>query len=578
MLSQFRVSNYALLDEVAIQFEPGLNILTGETGAGKSILMGALGLILGDRASTEVIRTGAEGTTVEGLFEWSAGVESLAIPPDMDIKVEDGVLIIRREITRDGRSRCTVNGHLVTVSMLKRLGEMLVDLHGQHEHQSLLDARTHITFLDGYGNTGRQRERVTEAFRTYAESATALKLLDEEILAGQERRELYRYQLTELRDADVSVGEDEDLERERAVLTHAEQLIQMTSSIHEALSQDEGAVIDRLGLMIRTLEDLEQIDPKLKEAVEGSRSARYHLEEVSLFLQHYRDRIEFDPERLAEVQDRMDLLQELKRKFGRTLEDVCAYRDRIAAEMERIETADDRRALLVRELEEICKTLTDEARRLSDTRKRIADRLKNRVIQELGELGMEKTRFQVEITWQENANGPIIIDDKKYHADPSGMDRVEFLLSPNPGEDLKPLVNIASGGEISRIMLALKVILTGVDRIPTLVFDEVDMGIGGRIAESVGHKLKLLARSHQVLCVTHLHQVACWGDTHFTVKKRSTRGRTVTQINHLDEDGRIQEIARMLAGETVDDLAITHAREILRRASRPDQEPVLVKK
>lgn len=572
MLSQFRVRNYALLDEVAIEFAPGLNVLTGETGAGKSILIGALGLILGDRAVTDVIRTGASSVTVEGLFEWPSGKPDVTLPPDLDIQIEDRALVIRRDITRDGRNRCTVNGQMVTVSTLKRLGRALVDLHGQHEHQSLLDPRTHITFLDGFGDVRRQRERVARAYHRYTELATALKQLDEEIRTSQERRELSQYQLTELQEADVRVGEDVELERELVVLGHSEQLIQVTSSIYEGLSQQDGAVIDQLGQVIRTLEDVERIDPALNEAVTGCRSARYQLEDVASFLQQYRDQIDFDPERLAEAQDRLDLLKDLKRKFGGTLEEVCAYRDRISSEIELIGSADERRTDLIRKLEAARTRLTEQAQRLSNARKRVADRLETRVLQELVELGMEKTRFQVLVEWNKAPDGPVIIDGQQYRADASGMDRVEFLLSPNPGEDLKPLVNIASGGEISRIMLALKVILAEVDQISTLVFDEVDIGIGGRIAESIGHKLKLLARSHQVLCVTHLHQVACWGDTHFTVKKRLTRGRTVTQISHLDEDGRVQEIARMLAGETVDDIAMTHAREILRRASRGDEE------
>ena len=578
MLSQFRVSNYALLDEISIDFEPGLNILTGETGAGKSILMGALGLILGGRSTADMIRTGSNSATVEGMFEWTECPPSDIIPTDLDVDVEDGSLIVRRDISRDGRNRCFVNGHMVTVAILKRIGDVLVDLHGQHEHQSLLDQRKHISFLDGFGDVKRQRDRVADAYEKFVGQEVELKKLDDEIRTAIERRELYQYQLEELQEADIQDGEDEALERELSVLENAEQLIQATSSIYQTLSQEDDAIMDRISHVVRTLENLEQIDLKLKGAVEGSRSARYHLEDVSSFLQHYSDQIEFDPQRLAEVQDRLDLLKELKRKFGATLDEVCACRDRIAGELERFDSAAERRDEVSAALGKARDTLTEQAQRLSTARKKVAKHLEGRVVQELAELGMEKTRFQVQIEQEETPSGAVLIDGKPCRADASGMDRVEFLLSPNPGEDLKPLVHIASGGEISRILLALKVILAELDKVSTLVFDEVDIGIGGRIAESIGYKLKLLSGSQQVMCITHLHQVACWGDTHFTVRKQASQGRTTTQINPLDEDGRVQEIARMLAGETVDDMAMTHARKMLKRAAHRERETAVARK
>jgi len=565
MLTNLIVQNYALLDEVNIKFSPGLNILTGETGSGKSILIGALGLILGGRATTGAIRSGMPTATVEGLFEWTPDEVLIPLPEDLDVKIEDRTLIIRRDVTRDGRSRCTVNGHMVTVAVLKRLGEFLVDLHGQHDHQSLLDQRTHIHFLDGFGNIKRLKGQVAQAYHGFSDAARALKQLDEEILATRERRELYQFQLEELEKANIRPGEDPELEQELAVLGHAEQLVQVASAAYEALSEQENAVIDQLAHIIRSLEDIEQIDTSLSEPVADARSARYHLDDVAVFLQQYRDRIEFDPVRLDEVQERLELLKSFKRKYGGTLEEVCAYRNRMADENNRLETADERRTELEETLEQARENLTVKAKKLSNARKKLAARMETRVVKELAELGMEKTRFQVHVGWQKVAGGPIIIEGRSYQADASGMDHVEFLISPNQGEELKPLVHIASGGEISRVMLALKVILAESDEVPTLVFDEVDLGIGGRIAESVGQKLKLLSQSHQVLCITHLHQVACWGHTHFTVHKESSRGRTVTQVNHLDENGRVQEIARMLAGETVDDMALTHAREILRR-------------
>ncbi len=567
MLANLRVRNYALLDEVDIEFTPGLNVLTGETGSGKSILIGALSLILGGRAASETIRGGARTAIVEGLFEGERDAQLQALLSEIGVDPEEGTLIIRREVGREGRNRCTINGSLVTVSVLRKLGVLLVDLHGQHDHQSLLNPRTHRVFLDGYEDIRKPKQRVAEAYGRFTERSEALRRLDDELAATREREELYRFQLDELDRAELSPGEDEELERERSVLEHAEQLIRVASDASEALSEGEGALVDGLVRVIRSLEEAGRIDPALGEALEGVRSARYHLDDCADFLRRYRDRVEYDPARLEEVLDRLDLLGRLKRKYGGTIEEVLAHRDRIAGELEGVDTAGARRDRLRGEVQAAREELTEHAKALSDRRKQVARKLEGRVVEELAELGMEKTGFEVGIVWLEAEDGPLRIDGRGYSVDAHGMDRIEFLISPNAGEELKPLASIASGGEISRVMLALKVILAESDRMPTLVFDELDIGIGGRIAESVGHRLKLLSRDHQVLCVTHLHQVACWGRTHFTVHKQSARGRSITLVDHLDEDGRIREIARMLAGETVDAMALSHAREMLRRTA-----------
>ena len=446
-------------------------------------------------------------------------------------------------------------------------GRTAVDLHGQHDHQTLLNPRTHLDFLDGFEDVRTPKQQVAEAYRRFTERSEALRLLEEELAATREREELYRFQLDELDQADLTPGEDEKLERERAVLEHAEQLIRIASEASEALSEGEGAHVDGLVRVIRALEEAERIDPSLGEALESVRTARYQLDDCTDFLRRYRDRVEYDPARLEEVLDRLDLIGRLKRKYGATLEEVAACRERIAGELDLMDTADERRNQLREEVEAARRDLSERAKALSDRRRQVARKLEGRVVAELAELGMGKTGFQVGISWQESNDGPLRIDGRGFRVDGHGMDRIEFLISPNAGEALKPLASIASGGEISRIMLALKVILAESDRMPTLIFDELDIGIGGRIAESVGQRLKLLSRDHQVLCITHLHQVACWGRTHFTVHKQSARGRSVTLVDHLDEDGRVREIARMLAGETVDAMALSHAREMLRRTA-----------
>ncbi len=569
MLANLRVRNYALLDEVDIEFTPGLNVLTGETGSGKSILIGALGLVLGGRATSEAIRGDARTATIEGLFEgpFDAQVQTLLSEIGVDMEEGEGTLIIRRAVGRDGRNRCTINGSLVPVATLKSLGVLLVDLHGQHDHQSLLNPRTHRDFLDGFQDAGGPKKQVAEAYRRFTERSEALRQLEDEIAAARERADLYRFQLDELDQADIAPGEDEALERERSVLENAEQLVRVASDAFDTLSEGEGAVVDRLVRVIRALEEAERIDPAFGEALGGIRNARYQLDDCTDFLLRYRDRVEYDPVRLEEVLDRLDLIGRLKRKYGATIPEIVACRERIAGELDRMETVDERRDRLRTEVETARQELTGTAKALSDRRKQMALRLESRIVAELAELGMGKTRFKVGIDWRESEDGPVRMDGRRFHVDSHGMDRIEFLISPNAGEALKPLVSIASGGEISRIMLALKVILAESDRMPTLVFDELDMGIGGRIAESVGHRLKLLSGNHQVLCITHLHQVACWGRTHFTVHKRSAPGSSATLVDHLDEDGRVREIARMLAGETVDAIALSHAREMLRRTA-----------
>ncbi len=567
MLANLRVRNYALLDEVDIEFTPGLNVLTGETGSGKSILIGALGLILGGRAASGTIRGGARSVIVEGLFEGERDPQLRNLLSEIGVDPEEDALIIRREVGRDGRNRCTINGSLVTVSVLRRLGVLLVDLHGQHDHQTLLNPRTHRDFLDGFEDVRTPKQHVAEAYRRFTDRSKALRQLEEELTATREREELYRFQLDELDQADLTPGEDEELERERAVLEHAEQLIRVASEASEALSEGEDAFVAGLVRVIRSLEEAERIDPSLGEALESVRNVRYQLDDCTDFLRRYRDRVEYDPARLEEVLDRLDLIGRLKRKYGATLKEVAAYRERIAGELDRMDTAEKRRSDLREEVEAARHELAEKAEALSDRRRQVARKLEGRVVAELAELGMGKTGFQVGIAWQETDGGPVRIDGRCFRVDGHGMDRIEFLISPNAGEALKPLASIASGGEISRIMLALKVILAESDRMPTLIFDELDIGIGGRIAESVGHRLNLLARDHQVLCITHLHQVACWGRTHFTVHKQSARGKSVTLVDHLDENGRVREIARMLAGETVDEMALSHAREMLRRTA-----------
>ena len=567
MLTNLRVKNYALLDKIDIEFGAGLNVLTGETGSGKSILIGALGLVLGGRGTSEVVRTGEQSAIIEGLFEGKLDEPVQLLLNEIGIDADDQILVIRRELGRDGRNRCSINGHLVTVAVLKRLGNLLVDLHGQHDHQSLLDARTHMDYLDGFNDIKEPKKKMAETYRRFIEKLEALEIIENEIAVNQDQVQLYKFQLEELNKANITTGEDENLERERLILENSEQLIHVSSVVCDALSESDNAIVDGLLKLIRLIEEKESIDPQLSEVLQGIRSARYSLDDSLEFLQRYRDRIEYDPERLEEILDRLNLISLLKRKYGSTIEELHAYRNKITKELSQMDNKDERRNRTREELESCRNELAVCGKNLSERRKNIASKLEKRVINELSELGMGKICFEVKVEWEESDDGPLCIEGRNYRVNAKGMDKIEFLISPNAGEMLKPLVNIASGGEISRIMLALKVILAASDRMPTMVFDELDSGIGGRIAESVGHRLKILSRAHQVLCITHLHQVACWGQKHFTVQKQFNHGRSATLVDNLDESGRIQEIARMLAGETVDQMALAHAREMIRRTT-----------
>lgn len=550
MLSELHIADFALIDELTASLDRGLNVLTGETGAGKSIIIDAINAILGVRAGTDLIRTGAQRAAVQAAFDLVDAPDALADSESAGCAAEDGLLIIAREVHAGGKSQCRVNGRMVTVSMLREMGRSLVDVHGQHEHQSLLSVSHHLDLLDAWAGPEvlALRTEVAALSRRLAELDAQLEKLHLDERDRARRMDLYQFQVQEIDAARLQPGEDEELEATRVRLANAEKLHLHAGQGYEGLRED-GAALDILSGCLNHLESLAQIDPTAAPILESAQAAYYQLEDAAQQLRAYQEEIEFNPERLEQVQERLHALGVLKRKYGDSIPEILAYREQIAGELDGLAHSEEHAAGLQAERARAEREATARAGQLTALRRLATGRFEQAVEQELADLAMEHTRFHVEMAPQPLAA--------------TGMDRVEFLISPNPGEPLKPLARVASGGELSRVMLALKSVLARVDRVPTLIFDEIDVGIGGRTAHVIGEKLAALGREKQVVCVTHLPQIACLADAHFTVRKEVAGGRTVVRLRRLTEEERVEEISRMLGGRDDSAGARQHAQEML---------------
>jgi len=553
MLRFLRITHLAVIDAAEVEFGPGLNVLTGETGAGKSILVEAVGLLLGGRASADMVRTGEDLATIEAIFD-TAGEE----------------LLVRREITAQGRSRAFVNGALATAAVLRDLSSRLVELHGQHEHQTLLDPASHLDVVDAYGGLGTLGAPVAAAFDLWQASGGELARVRRAAAERQTRQEFVAFQLAELDRATLVSAdstEDVDLASTRQVLASAERVQRLCDESYAALYDSDGAVLASLGGVWRRVSDLAALDPRFQPFLNERDGIKSQLEELAAFLRHYGASIEASPERLQEIEDRLALLDRLKKKYGPTLRDCVTRRDTLRQELADLERADERIAELTREHAAAREHFLTSARALSAARRTVAAALAKDIERMAGELAMEQTRFDVRFA--------AVVLETEWSA--RGMDRGEFYVSPNPGEDLRPLARIVSGGELSRLMLAIKT-LTATSRLewndadgrppsgaaPGLIFDEVDAGIGGRVAEVVGRKLYALGSAFQVLCITHLPQIAAYADAHYAIEKRVEAGRTRTTVARLDGDARVAEIGRMLGGDMVTDSLRASAKEMLR--------------
>lgn len=563
MLSSLRIKNYALVDHLEVEFQPGLNVITGATGAGKSIIVGAANLALGERASIEAVRSGSDTADIEAVFKLPDDRTLKEVLGKLGMILQDDVLIIRREISSRGQSRCLLNDRLVTLGSLKSIGDRLADLHGQHQHQSLLNVERHIEYLDHYGDLENVLIRVSEIYHSLRKKRKELEDLKTSKMIDEERKKLYQFQIQEIEKANLSPDEEKKLAQERGVLENVEALFELSSNLYHQLYESEASIVERLGFLSKELKRGADIDSRLKEPAETLESGVIGLQDVARFLEDYKGGLEFDPERLEMIRERLNLLNALKRKYGKSVEEILTYREQIERELDRIESKDETIDNLKKEIVGLSQTLQRECGLLSQKRKAKASELSGRIQKALTNLGMAKTEFQIKITQREDKNGLVELNGKRFFADEKGIDLVEFFVSPNPGEELKPLAKIASGGEISRIMLALKSILAKTDRVETMIFDEIDVGIGGEVASVVGKSLKALASSHQVLVITHLQQIASQADHHFKVFKESVKGRTVTKIKRLNKAERVKEIARMISGEKVSLLTLRQAKEMI---------------
>ncbi|MEW6669613.1 MAG: DNA repair protein RecN [Thermodesulfobacteriota bacterium] len=561
MLAQLNISNLAIIADLEVAFRPGLNILSGETGAGKSIIINAVNLILGGRASAEHIRSGADEARVEALFTipGRSAVNDLLQSHGLPCQEE---LVIRRVLSREGRNRITVNGSLATLNLLSRIGQMLISISGQHENQTLLKPENHLSLLDDFGGLTEERLELGEIFHRCRSLREKARGMEREIREGEARQELNRFQIEEIEKARLQPGEDALLEAERKRLLHGEQIMAMVKEAYQALYEKDGAVLSEVARCRKGMEKGAELDPDIRTLVEMLDSAAAQVEEAALRLRELQERAFHDPRRLEEVEDRLQGLNRLKRKYGPTLQDVMRCLDRLSGQVDELDQKRQNLARLLAETEGLERDMHARASRLSRKRKEAARVFEKAVMKELALLAMAGTRFEVGFQEDRCMAGETPRDGTA-ELRPEGYDQVEFLLSTNVGEPLKPLSRIASGGELSRIMLGLKTILARSGSVETVIFDEVDSGIGGAVAEVVGEKLRSLAAYHQILCITHLPQIAGKGNVHFLVKKAVTGRRTSTTISELTPEERVSEIARLLAGKTVSEKAIAHAREIL---------------
>jgi DNA repair protein RecN (Recombination protein N) len=601
MLAQLSIRNFALIDRLDLEFGDGFNVLTGETGAGKSILIDAITMVLGERGGAEWVRTGAEKALIEAVFELTPSQAEA-----LEEWQEEGLLSLSRELTRSGRSQCRINGRMATAGALREVATHLVDLHGQHEHQSLLSPDRHVELLETWA--GESLQAPTHAARAlYAELQATRRELAELQTDERERArrlDLYQFQIEEIDTASLTPGEEEELAADLSRLANAEKLFAAAASSLASLSDGDGdrgmSAVDLLARAAHELEAIAALDETLAPAVEGVQTALYAAQDAARALADYREAIEFNPERLAQIQERIDTLRTLKRKYGDTIEEILAYRDKIGAELHTLEHGEERAAELTAEIERLAADLDQAAASLHEARQAAARKFEAALVAELRDLNMANTEFEVRV------DPPQPAAEAADRGLATLLGRVEFLISPNPGEPLKPLARIASGGELSRIMLALKSTTVtrgeltppptpprtgegskskraakslpplrfgeggrgeGSTHIPTLIFDEIDVGVGGRTAHVLGEKMAALARASQVLCVTHLPQIASLADTHFTVLKSVVGERTIVDVQRLEGEERVEEVARMLGGAAT--TAAQHARELIHGGARP---------
>jgi len=551
MLQFLNISNIALIDDMQVEFESGLNLLTGETGSGKSIIVDALGVLIGGRFTNELLKSGAERGSIEGLF-------SVTPNPELELLLENAgldattELIIRREISSTGRNKIFINNQLATQSLLRDLRPYLVDIHGQGDQQTLFNPETHLEILDAFAGNGELRGAVAEAYQRWNAVRRELESLRHDEAEKFQLVDTLKFQIGELERAQLSPGEDEKLEEERRRLANVEKLTTLCQSSYSRIYEADDAAVTQVRHTLKDVEELAEYESSFRDYVEGLESARAVLEELSFSLRDFADRLEFSPSRLAEIEDRLAEVSRLKRKYGGSIAASLEHLARSEDRLRQIETSDERERELNAELAAARERYLDLARKLHKERVRAAKKFEQAVEKGIAEVAIDNARFQVQVNDSVDAAGQ------------KGIDHTEFYFSANVGEEVKPLARVASGGEASRLMLVLKTVANGSQFPRTIVFDEIDTGIGGRVSEAVGIKLKKLAQTNQVLCVTHQPQIARFADSHLVVQKEALKGRTQVSVGRLDKAGRVEELARMLTGAEITDSARRHAKELLK--------------
>jgi DNA repair protein RecN (Recombination protein N) len=571
VLTCLRVRNFAIIDELEVELEPGMNVVTGETGAGKSILIDALSLVLGARARPEVVRTGAEQAEIEALFDVTDDPEVRRRLQAAELDVEDE-LVLRRVVQRSGRSRAFINGRLASAGQLTEIAQGLADISSQHEHHTLVDPRSHLTFLDAFAELEPLRGEVRAAFEALQQAKTALEAVTQAGAQRVEREDLLRFQLQEIDALALQPGEEAELVLDRDRQRHAERLAQASGGAEDALYASDDAICARLARIGHELEDAAEIDPQLVPFAEQVAAARAQLEDAARELGSYARGVSLDRERLSQLEERLDAIGKLKRKYGGSVEAVIEHRERAAEQLAAFDQSEERLEKLQSALNSARDAAAAIARKLSAARKKAAGKLADAVSRELASLSMGDARVAVEVARSDGGDDALNVDGAKLG--PAGIDRVEFLIATNRGEDPQPLHKIASGGELSRAMLALKRVLAGLGPAGLYVFDEVDAGVGGAVAEVIGRKVKDVAKHHQVICITHLPQIAVFADAHYHVSKAAAGGRTRSEIRRLPPEEQENEIARMLGGIKISDKTRAAAREMLRggEAEPPPRE------
>ena len=556
MLQELSIQNFAIIPKLNISFQPGMTVLTGETGAGKSIIIDAVGLLTGGRGSQDFIREGADKAVLQGLIDVEPGQPITQLLDELGIPLEDNQLLIHRELHKSGRNVIRVNGSLVNATTLKEIGQHLVDIHGQNEHQELMQVERHLSLLDEYGKKtiGPVLEKYRAAYDTYRslESAFHKRQADEQ--AWAQRLDMLSFQSKELADASLVEGEEEMLEAEYQELTNFQDVLAALSKAHEALDGDwDNNGLETISTAMSAMEDIEELSPKYATLTEAVRGAYYELQEAASEILSVRDGLEFDEERLREVDDRLNLIRSLERKYGATITDVLAHQAKVDAELAEMGGGEQSAAELAEQVEVAEQKARTLAEKLHELRLKAAKQLATKIHEQLSDLYMEKAVFSAHITELEELNA-------------TGLDAVEFYIQTNPGEGAKPLVKIASGGELSRMMLAMKTIFSREQGITSIIFDEVDTGVSGRVAQAIAEKIAVIGRYSQVLTITHLPQVAAVADNHYFIEKQVVGDRTETSIHTLSEDERVNEVARMLYGDELTDAAKENARDLIQRA------------